>query len=104
MYVYNYGTVLVGFPNLIMHHCQIRDTTQVSGCGAGLLTERAAEKWLEYMNDSLIEMDSDIEDTIAEKLMDFFRFTAFFLVVSVEQMKKCEARRTYDNDEKNLIS
>ena len=94
----------VGLPNLLTSHCGIRDHTQQLGVGAGLLSERAAEKWLEYMSEALSELEEDIGDEIAEMLMDFFRFTAYFLVVSVEQMKKCEARRSYDNDDKNLIS
>lgn len=95
---------IVGLPNLLPAHCKIKDTGQLTGRGAGLLTERAAEKWLEHMNESLMEMEKEINDEIAEKLMDFFRFQAYFLVVSIEQMKRCEARRTYDNDDKNLIS
>ena len=56
------------------------------------------------MNDSLLEMENEINDIISNKLMDYFRFTAYFLVVSVEEMKRSEVRRTYDNDTKNLIS
>ena len=56
------------------------------------------------MNDALLEMENEINDTISTKLMDYFRFTAYFLVVSVEEMKRSEVRRTYDNDVKNLIS
>jgi hypothetical protein len=91
-------------PNLLPAHCHIRDSSQTLGRGAGLLSERAAEKWLEHMSESLLEMEMEINDVISEKLMDFFRFQAYFLVVSVEQMKNCEARRSYDNDDKNLIS
>ena len=91
-------------PNLLTHHCHIRDSTQLTGLGANLLSERSAELWLEYMNDSLLEMENEINDIISNKLMDYFRFTAYFLVVSVEEMKRSEVRRTYDNDTKNLIS
>ena len=89
---------------MLTHHCHIRDSTQLTGLGAKLLSERSAELWLEYMNDSLLEMENEINDIISNKLMDYFRFTAYFLVVSVEEMKRSEVRRTYDNDTKNLIS
>mgnify|MGYP003387464487 CR=1 FL=1 len=56
------------------------------------------------MQESLQDMEAEITDQIADKLMDFFRFQAYYLVVGCEQMKLCEARRSYDNDEKNLIS
>jgi len=104
LYYFDYLNVFLGLPNLLPSHCHIRDVGQLAGRGAGLLTERAAEKWLEHMSESLLELEAEINDEIAEKMMDFFRFQAYFLVVSVEQMKKCEARRSYDNDDKNLIS
>ena len=57
-----------GLPNLLCQHCRLG------------LTERAAEKWCEYMGDTLDEMDQDIADKYSDKLRDWFRFTAFFLV------------------------
>lgn len=73
-----------GLPNLICHHCRLG------------LTERAAEKWCEYMGDTLDEMDQDIPDRYSDKLRDFFRFTAFFLVIAGEKMHSMKSKRTYD--------
>lgn len=73
-----------GLPNLLRHHCGLK------------ITETAADKWCELMTEALEENEADISDSIADVLKDFFRFTAFFLVVAGEKMAGMKCKRTYD--------
>lgn len=73
-----------GLPNLLTHHCHLR------------ISEKAADKWCELMSEALEENEADIPDTSADLLNDFFRFTAFFLVVADDKMRGMKCKRTYD--------
>lgn len=58
------------------------------------LTPRAAERWLEYMEQAL--EDEEIGELTTEKqrdiLLDFLRYTAFFLVASQIHMTEAIER------------
>jgi truncated hemoglobin YjbI len=50
------------------------------------ITPRTAEKWLEYMESTLEEMVTEIDEPTRDVLMNYFRFTAYFMVASQEAM------------------
>eukprot|EP01031_Cornospumella_fuschlensis_P037676 gene37676-45770_t len=58
-----------GFPNLGMRHQHLN------------LTERVVEKWLDLMEQSLDESEADFAPDHRTQLLDFMRFTAFFIYV-----------------------
>jgi truncated hemoglobin YjbI len=80
----NYYTQRKGFINLHAHHCMLK------------LPEKAAERWMEYMKETLDEMESDINDATADKLKDFFRFTAFLMVIGGQKAAEMKCKRSYD--------
>mmetsp|Transcript_22279 Transcript_22279/g.32005 ORF Transcript_22279/g.32005 Transcript_22279/m.32005 type:complete len:178 (+) Transcript_22279:25-558(+) len=59
-----------GFPALIDRHAMFN------------ISEDSAERWLGYMNESLNEMEDDIDEKYRRELSDFLRYTAYFLVVA----------------------
>ena len=46
------------------------------------ISPRAAERWLEYMEQSMEELSDDISDRQRDMMMDHLRYTAFFLVAA----------------------
>lgn len=67
-----------GFPSLIQRHASFE------------MSEAGAERWLTHMNESLNEMEDDIEEKYRIELSDFLRYTAYFLLIAHETQKTME--------------
>ncbi len=72
-----------GHPSLIRRHVHFDVNTS------------SAEKWLDCMEGSLEEMDA-IRDETKEKMMNYFRFTAYFLVAAQEGQALMSEMADYD--------
>ena len=68
----SYYTDRKGIPSLIKMHYNVE------------MTPRTAEKWLEYMETTLEEMVSEIDEPTRDVLMAYFRFSAYFMIASQE--------------------
>ncbi len=67
--VHGYYSERKGFPALSHRHMGFE------------LTPRAAERWLDYMEEALEEMPEDeVSETSKAVLLDHLRYTAYFLV------------------------
>ena len=60
-----------------------------------ILTPRRAEKWLEHM-EIAFESTPDIKPETAKKLMNFLRYSAYFLVASQDATNVMEHMADYD--------
>lgn len=68
-----YYTDRNGYCSLIFRHSKFE------------MTARAAEKWINHMEDALSSMDQEIfNEEIHDALIDFFRHSAYFLVAAQE--------------------
>lgn len=73
-----------GLPSLICRHANVK------------FTEAAVERWLEHMSDALDDMDREISEKETEMLTNFFRHTAYMILLSQEQMAAAEKLMTDD--------
>lgn len=86
----NYYTERKGHPNLIGRHCNFE------------LTPRTAEKWLDLMQEAMEEMEEDINEKTRDRLMDYFRYTAYFLVASQDGACLMSQMGTFDHVKESL--
>jgi len=68
----SYYTDRKGIPSLLKMHYNFE------------ISPRTAEKWLEYMETTLEEMVTEIDEPTRDVLMAFFRFSAYFMIASQE--------------------
>lgn len=81
-----------GRPDLIGRHAQFE------------MTSRTAEKWLSLMEETLYEFDEDdIPERNRDKLMDYFRYTAYFLVAAQEGQCIMSRMATFDHVKEDVI-
>ena len=75
-----------GLPCLVNRHTEIN------------ISAAAADRWLDLMEDTLDEMADDFDDDTREKMMYFFRYTAFLFVANAEtvfESSRCTGEFAY---------
>ena len=55
-----------------------------------------AKRWLNHMDQTLEDLENDIDAETRRKLRNFFKYSAFFLVVCTQVKDEMIARKTYD--------